>query len=235
MLFDAFDHIYIVNLRSRPDRRREMQRQMSLLGLSVDPRVKYFDAIRTADPGPFLRVGSHGAFLSHLSILKSHIHTNETVLILQDDCDFFPNAAQAHIRPDWGIFYGGYHQLDPGDLHLSNIQGAHCMAFRPQIIPRLVEFLEAVYTGSCDPIVEACNRPSGKVIAPPIDGAIVWFRRLNPDVLTVFRQISYQRSSKTDIGDPSVIDRIPLLAVTSRFLLRLYRRARLRFAGGAQS
>ena len=212
-----------------------MQKQMSLLGLSDDPRVKYFEAIRTADPGPFLRVGSHGAFLSHLSILKSHTHTNETVLILQDDCDFIPNAAQAHIRPDWEIFYGGYHQLDPGDLQKSNIQGAHCMAFRPQIIPRLVEFLEAVYAGAYNPKVEAGNYPSGNAIAPPIDGAIVWFRRLYPDALTVFHQISYQRSSKTDIGDPSMIDRFPPLAVTSRLLLRLIRRTKLMFTGGARS
>jgi len=229
VIFDEFDHIYIVNLKSRPDRRREMRTQMRLIGLADDPRVAYFNAIRTKDAGPFIRVGSHGAFLSHLAILKRHMNTDETILILQDDCDFVPSANERVIEGRWDLFYGGYHQLDPGDVQESNIQGAHCMAFRPKIIPRLVEFLEAVYSGLYRPASIENMDSSNSAIAPPIDGAIVWFRRENRDVRTVFHRISYQRSSKTDIGDPSLIDRIPPLALISRFFLRMFRRAKTRW------
>jgi glycosyl transferase family 25 len=228
VLLDEIDHIYIVNLKSRVDRRREMERQMRRLGLGSDPRVHYFDAIKQDQAGPFLRIGSHGAFLSHLAILKAHEHTNETILILQDDCDFLPGAKHTKVVDEWDILYGGFHQLDEGDLHLSNIQGAHCMAFRPRVISPLAKYLEGIYAG------EVTFEKTGDVqssIAPPIDGAIVWFRRAHPEVRTVFHQISYQRSSKTDIGNPSAIDRFPVLARIFRLALRWARRAALRLNG----
>jgi hypothetical protein len=52
-LFDGFDRIRIVNLESRADRRREMERQLARVGLSGDPRVEFFKAIRTANPARF--------------------------------------------------------------------------------------------------------------------------------------------------------------------------------------
>jgi glycosyl transferase family 25 len=228
VFFDQFDKIYIVNLKSRTDRRREMQAQMRQLGLSNDPKVHYFEAVEKADPGPFLRKGSHGAFLSHLAILKANEHSDRTILILQDDCDFLPGARNAEVTAEWDIFYGGYHQLDPGDVHDSNIQGAHCMAFRPHVISPLVNFLEAVYARRAR--FEHAS-VSDYSIAPPIDGAIVWFRRAHPELRTVFHQISYQRSSKTDIGNPSAIDRFPTVACISRLVLRLVRRVRIRMNG----
>jgi len=224
-MFDQFDRIYIVNLRSRADRRREMHKQLKMVGLESDPKVVFFDAIKTGDPGPFARIGSHGAFLSHLSILEKHAGSSETVLILQDDCDFVPGAENVELGPAWEIFYGGYHQLDPGDVANSNIQGAHCMGFRPHVIPALVDFLASVYSGAYRPAHEVNGND---VIAPPIDGAIVWFRRAHPEVRTLFEQVSYQRSSRTDIGDLSLLDRVPPLASISRALFRFARRTRLR-------
>jgi glycosyl transferase, family 25 len=222
MLFEAFDRIFVINLESRKDRRIEMEEQLSHVGLARDARVRFFSAIKTDDSGPFLRQGSHGAFLSHLAILRSQIGRQETVLILQDDCNFLPGAENTVIDKEWDLFYGGYHQLDLGDLHASGIQGAHCMAFRPHIIPPLVEFLEAVYDGSHDQLKEQANKGS-VAIAPPIDGAIVWFRRAHPEIRTVFQKISYQRSSRTDIGDISLIDRVPFLARILRSLIRVIR------------
>ena len=226
VFFDQFDRVYIVNLESRPDRRREMVKQLRTVGLEGDPRVQFFKAIKTSDAGPFARVGSHGAFLSHLAILKGQAGRNETVLILQDDCDFVPGAQTAEVSEEWDIFYGGYHQLDPGDLHSSGIQGAHCMAFRPGTIPTLVEFLEAVYAGSYRPENEA-RIDGGSQVAAPIDGAMVWFRRAHPDVRTVFQMVSYQRASRTDIGSLSKIDRFPIVASAFRALSRTFRRLKL--------
>jgi glycosyl transferase family 25 len=233
-MFDQFDRIYIVNLESRPDRRREMQRQMKLVGLDADPRVSYFAAIRTEDRGPFARLGSHGAFLSHLAILRKHLTSGETILILQDDCDFIRGAQTVELGSAWDIFYGGYHQLDPGDLDKSNIQGAHCMGFASRVIPPLAQFLSSVYSGSYRPADEAQAGQGSDFVAPPIDGAIVWFRRAHPEVRTLFEQVSYQRSSRTDIGDLSWVDKLPAVAAASRLLLRIVRRARMRFPASSE-
>lgn len=223
MFLDQFDKIYIVNLQSRPDRRRDMEEEMARLGMRTDGRVHYFDAIKKAEPGPFSRVGSHGAFLSHLAILEAHRDLHQTVLILQDDCEFVREVLDSPARNGWDILYGGYYASNPADLQQSDIVGAHCMAFRPNIIPRLADFLRSVYEGKYRPpgLPQDCR-------AAPIDGAIVWFRRAHPEVRTLFQQVSFQRSSRTDIGDLSAVDRFPRLASSGRALLRLWKRQNLR-------
>lgn len=203
-----------------------MEQQLSKVGLRGDPRVTFFTAIKKDHPGPFLRTGSHGAFLSHLEILKSQRGLDATVLILQDDCDFVPDVLSTSVQTDWDILYGGYHELDPTDLQNSDIIGAHCMAFRPRVIGPLVDFLEDVYSGDIATQDANGGSPEAQWIAPPIDGAIVWFRRLHPNFKTQFQKVSYQRSSRTDIGQRRPLDRIPVpfLANFVRFFLRRYRR-----------
>jgi glycosyl transferase family 25 len=227
MLFlEQFDKIYIINLQSRADRRQDMEAELARLGLGGDGRVHYFNAIRQAEAGPFPRVGSHGAFLSHLAILEAHQRSGETVLILQDDCEFIQEALQSADSGDWDILYGGYYASDPADLQGSDIVGAHCMGFRPDVIPRLVEFLKAVYEGKYRPPGLA---PDSR--AAPIDGAIVWFRRAHPDVRALFQLVSFQRSSRTDIGDLAAVDRYPRLASSVRAILRFWKRQKLRLLG----
>jgi len=223
LFLDQFDKIYIVNLQSRPDRRRDMEEEMARLGLRKDSRVHYFDAIKRAEAGPFSRVGSHGAFLSHLAILEAHRESDQTVLILQDDCEFIRESLDSPVGKDWDILYGGYYASNPTDLHQSDIVGAHCMGFRASIIPQLGDFLRRVYEGKYRPpgLPQDCR-------AAPIDGAIVWFRRAHPDVRTVFQPVSFQRSSRTDIGDLAAVDRFPRLAASARALLRLWKRQKVR-------
>lgn len=219
MFFDEFDRIYVINLRSRPDRRLEMEQELRKVGLDGDERVAFFDAITRDNPGPFKRVGSHGAFLSHLTIFEMHLDTFDSILILQDDCDFISKPGRVHSS-EWDILYGGYSASDPSDLHNSDIIGAHCMGFRPAVLPPLVTFLKAVYNGQ--------YRPPGVPLdaaAAPIDGSLVWFRRCHPDVRTVFQKVAFQRSSKTDIGEPSLIDSYPAAARVLRRGMRALRRA----------
>jgi glycosyl transferase family 25 len=218
MFFDEFDRIYVINLRSRSDRRQEMELEFRKLGLEGDERIVFFDAIACDDAGPFKRVGSLGAFLSHLAILEMHRDTQYTLLILQDDCEFVPIVGRVQSS-GWDILYGGYTASDPSDLINSDIIGAHCMGFRSTVLPSLVTFLRAVYSGQ--------HRPPGIPLhapAAPIDGSLVWYRRSHPEVRTVFQKVAFQRSSKTDIGDPSAIDRFPTAARLLRRGLRAVRR-----------
>ena len=52
-MFEPFDSVRIINLPERRDRRREMMRELTTLGLANDPRVAFFPAIRPAEAGPW--------------------------------------------------------------------------------------------------------------------------------------------------------------------------------------
>lgn len=226
-MFDHFQHIRIVNLPQRGDRRRDMRRQLDKLGLRGDQRVVFFNAVQKNDPGPFLRVGSHGAFLSHLALLREAAGAQGATLILQDDCNFLP-AAVGYRVPDCDIFYGGWEWVsDTGDLTGSEVVGAHCMGFSPRAASLAVTYLDAFYSDPDfrpDPKAAAVDGYN-PAIRPPIDGAIVWFRRAHPELTTVFADLARQRASATDIGHRQWFDRVPLirnLATWTRGLKRFF-------------
>ena len=215
-IFDHFDRIRVVNLSDRTDRRREMDRELAAVGLDGDPRVAYFAAIRPSDAGDFTSIGARGCFASHQAILREAVQTNESVLILEDDCSFMADAADRYLAPGWDIFYGGYTAATPGDLHASDIQESHMMGFSRQGAQRVSSYLEQLrYEG----------------IHPPIDAAYVWYRRANPDVVTKFAvpPLGEQRSSRSDIADLKWFDRSPLTRGGANALRRL-RRAMARLA-----
>ena len=205
-MIDAFDRIRIINLRSRADRRREMAGELKRLGLKNDPRVEFFEAIAPADRGKWRTIGEHGCYLSHLAVLRQAALAGESILLLEDDCDF-TDAAQTS---DWGagsdIFYGGFSAADHSNLQTCDMQGAHCMGFSKAAVAPLVEFLERQAAG---------DSPA------PVDGAYVDFRRANPQLRTEFAspQIAIQRQSSSDIS-PGRFDRNKL----SRFAVGLVRK-----------
>lgn len=208
-VFSSYDRIQIVNLPHRTDRRRQMEREIATVNVSVP--VSYFPAIKMEDPGPFMRVGSHGAYLSHLEILKGAAARGESVLILQDDCQFLPEARAYQLPAGTDIFYGGYSASDPDDLHGSTIIGAHFMGFSAAAAIKAANYLEALLDPAFPPEPAAARVPGfNPAIRPPIDGSLVWFRRLHPELRTEFAMLSTQRSSPTDIGDLSLIDKLPI-------------------------
>lgn len=211
-VFSSYDSIRIVNLASRTDRRRQMERELAGLGLRIGGKVSFFPAIRCDDAGPFLRVGSNGAYRSHLAILREARDAGQSVLILQDDCQFLPEARDWPLPVGTDIFYGGYEASDPDDLHGSEIIGAHFMGFSAAAVRLAVPWLEALLDPAFPPDPQAAAKPGfDPRIRPPIDGALVWFRRAHPELRTEFAMLSIQRSSRTDIGDARFFDRIPVL------------------------
>lgn len=103
-IFDQFDLIRIVNLPHRVDRREEMDRELSGLGLAGDPRVVYFDAVRPDDKGDFTTIGARGIFASQLALLRDAASADRSILILEDDCQFRSDAAAYRATGDWDIF-----------------------------------------------------------------------------------------------------------------------------------
>lgn len=227
MLFDHFERVRIVNLAHRKDRRNEMNRQLAKLGLHRDPRVSYFPAITAPDNGPFRQQGSHGAFLSHLALLTEAAEAGHSILILQDDCDFLPELRD-YVMPECDIFYGGYAAGDPNNPADSDIIGAHFMGFSPRAAKDAVSYLNGYLLPGFEPDPRAASEPGfDPKFRPPIDGAFVWFRRAHPELKTAFAMLSFQRSSRTDIGDTKWFDRIPVV----RELAGLARKAKGQSSG----
>jgi glycosyl transferase family 25 len=216
-MFDRFDAIRIVNLPHRKDRLREMTGELTKVGLAGHPKVEFFPAHRYTEAGRFYSPGARGCFSSHLAILREAAANGQSVLILEDDCDFV-DPSSCRIPAEWDVFYGGYLAMSlPDDPAQSDIVGAHCMGFSVRALERLVPWLEAAWA-SDDPA--------------PIDGEYVRFRRGNPDIVTVFAepQVAVQRPSRTDIGQQRLFDRLPGL----REVAGLARKTKRAFAGGGE-
>lgn len=196
--FEPFDGIRIINLPERADRRRGMDRELGRAGLEGDPRVAYFAAIRPSDRGRFSSIGARGVFESQRAILRKAAAAGESVLILEDDCAFVDGIDSCRIEDEWDIFYGGYTQKIAGDLHASDIEGAHMMGFSAAGARAVSTYLDRL-------------DPDG--IHPPIDAAYVWFRRAHPEVRTHFAlpPLADQRPSRSDIADLKWFDRMPVL------------------------
>ena len=219
-LLAAFDHLYIINLPTRPDRRREMEAQLRLVGLDNHPKVSFFPAVRGETAGGFASPGARGAFLSHLGILQAALACGaRRILIAEDDLDFsFPNDFDlvASLAPlatkRWDFFYGGYHfperflsigtglvdvgnRFDIGGLHLYDVSG--------EVMPDLVAWLYEV---------EARNA-RGQDVLPHVDLAYTAFQRRKPDCVTYVMSpaIGLQRRSRSDIQQTRFYDRIPFL------------------------
>lgn len=209
MIFDRYDRIRIVSLPDRTDRRREMLEELHAVGQASNPRIAFFDAIRVDEAGLFRSIGSHGCYLSHLQILDEASAAGESVLILQDDCEFLPSVFDDDPPEDSDILYGGYLASNPADLHGSDIIGAHCMGFSARAAARAASYLRSLLDPATPPDRKAALQPGfNPSLRPPIDGACVWFRRANPDLKTSFHLVANQRSSRSDIAPPRFYDRI---------------------------
>lgn len=217
MYLSDFDRVRVINLPERTDRRAEMIGELTSLGLWGKANVEFSDATRTLSAAPWRSVGEHGCYLSHLEVLREAAAANESVLLLEDDCDFTSTARQE--QPDVDVLWGGY------VLRERHIEGAHCMGFSAAVVRRLVPYLTAWL-----------DHPS----PPPVDGAYILFCRDNPDVRVhaCSPMLAVQRPSDSDIATRAGMHkqaslRPALLAVRS-LKRALKRRLNLRGQGQAE-
>ena len=234
--FAGFDRVYVINLPSRPDRRREIDRQLQRVGLSLEhPKVKLFDAVRPDDPGGFDSVGARGCFESHQGVLADARRDDlDRVFIFEDDADltraFLRDggklAGQARDK-DWALMYLGYVATPPlpearpdevlvrvpPDTHMGM---THSVALDRRGIEKLGPYLAAMHA-----------RPSGDPAGGPmqIDGAYSWFRGEHPDlpVLASHQPMAVQRSSRTDIAPTGLAEKVPGIGLLRRVKNKLRR------------
>ena len=212
MIFDEFDRIRIISLPKRKDRRREMMRQLSKVGLDEDPRVAFFDACRFDERGIFRAAGSRGCFTSHQHIICEAAAASQSVLILEDDCDFLPIIQTYESDRQWDVFYGGYTASDMRDPKNSEIIGSHFMGLNAVAAQKAAAYFLRYPDPSFPPDQRAAAKANfDPTIRPGADGAYVWFRRAHPELRTQFSMLSSQRASRTDIGRLKWYDRAPVV------------------------
>jgi glycosyl transferase, family 25 len=230
-LLDQFQRIYIINLASRADRRREIEDQLTQVGLSLaSPNVALFDAVLVSDPAGFPTAGARGCFLSHLGVLEDAANRNlDSVLILEDDVNFANNflarsnqLAEALSNVSVDVFYGGHRFVSPpppdggkGWVYVEPfalVGLSHFIGFKGETIAEVAHYLK-----------EMLARAPGDSAGGPmhVDGAYNWFRQTHPGFHTVaaIPEIGYQRASRTDVHELAWYDKLPIirsLAVTWR-------------------
>lgn len=216
-----FDAIFIVNLATRDDRRREMAEQLGLIGLGLDTApVRLFEAVRPDDPGEWPSIGARGCFLSHLGILQAaKAEGLGHILILEDDVDWSPGflthadaCLTALEAGDWDFVHGGLEEVREATLpafeHVppeTGLRLTHFIALGAGTVPRAEAYLSTM-----------AARKGGDPQGGPmhVDGAYSWFRKDNPDIRAHIFQpaIARQRASRTDIHELGWLDRTPVVS-----------------------
>lgn len=238
-LFQVADALFVINLPSRADRRREIDQQLGRIGLSLrHPRVTLFPAVRPSDKGGFPDIGSHGCFMSHLGVLRAAAAAGlDAIIVCEDDLDLardfnarLPGVIAALRDLPWDIVYGGYGPTPSGvaiaghpDLWVvppdEAILCTHFLIFRGRAIRALPEYLTRML-----------DRPEGDPAGGPmhVDGAISWFRREHPESVTLafVPALGHQRPSRTDIHALHWFDRTPVAREIVSSLRRIKRRLR---------
>lgn len=204
-MFQQYDLVRIINLPRRTDRKREIIAELEKQGVTVDgERVAFFDAVAPDSDDGFYSVGANGCYRSHLAILKEA--GERSVLIIEDDCDFAPNAKNVQV-PDCAVFHAGY---------LAERLGTHLIGYQPGAAKIVADYLQQLLD-------------DGRRIS--FDGALFHFREDNPTVKAIFADpvIGFQRPSKTDVGQTGLKDKIPFIGV-ARAVKRNLTRAIRQFA-----
>lgn len=234
---DFFERTWVINLPSRTDRRRAMERELRRAGLPLTPgRVDIFPAIRPEDPGPFTSIGVRGCYESHVSILRQAQEQGwRNVLIMEDDLTIADRYRDAEDRLmaqlaslDWDFVYFG-HTLELPPLATSE------PVLQPFPGPIVTAHFYGINARVLEPLLTALDqmraRPPGHPDGGPmhIDAAYTTFRAQHPEVVTLVANpnLGWQRSSRSDIHASRWFDRTPGL----RSLVNKLRAGRSRLRG----
>lgn len=224
----CIDKAFIINLDSRPDRRREMRAELQRIGLEPEhPQIELFSAIRPENAGAFASVGARGCFLSHLAVLKRARSENcRAVLILEDDASFgsafvsdWPDVLTDLAKTPWALAYLGY-RIAPDHFPGPELAPSEHWRRLPPSVGVETTHAMLVHANALDPIISylerMLRRPAGHPDGGPmhVDGAYSWFRRAHSNLTTYVTPCPYieQRASASDITPRTWKNKLPFVA-----------------------
>ncbi len=211
-LFNHFDRVEIIHLKSRTDRYDQLERELHHVGVDIADatNVHIPDAPIVSDSYGFASKPVYGNFLSHLDILeRARDDRVDSVLILEDDAIFSNRLVRPGFQAElvdelssleWDILYLGHPRIDSADGRQGRFQytdkafkWAHCYAVSGNCLDELVEYLRST-------IDRPQGHPEGGKMY--IDGALSHFRKLRSDVRTLICSptLSIQRGSPSGIA-----------------------------------
>jgi glycosyl transferase, family 25 len=228
-LMASFERVYIINLPERTDRRKRVESELRRIGLNINGRGEFFNAIRPADAGPFPNIGARGCFLSHLAILQEARKAGlQSILVLEDDLVFVRDftslvnpVVDALNKTEWDIIYFGYvgfssQGTGPIERCDEPLGQTHFYGIREPGLSQL-----------CDYLLSVIERPAGHPDGGPMypDAAFNMFRQRNPSVSTYIAvpELGIQGSSPSDIAGFHWFDKVPVL----RWIASIARRVKL--------
>ncbi|WP_414625212.1 glycosyltransferase family 25 protein [Calothrix sp. CCY 0018] len=226
---EFFDRIYVINLPSRKDRRREIERELKNAGMPfTSGKVELFPAIKPENSEPFYSIGCKGCFLSHLNVLKqAKMQGLKNVLIVEDDLEIAEYFQQYEdvilaelIQTNWDIVHFGYCDSPEKDVSLPIFQsfsgeiiGTQFYAVHEKVYDQLINFFEVL-------LQRPAGHPDGGPMSP--DGVFNVFKWQYPDITRLIAVPSFggQRSSRSDVS-PSWFDQLPILKTFVESLRKL--------------
>lgn len=223
-MFDMFEKAVVINLVTRPDRRRETEAEFRRIGFDG---ATFFPAIRPDGAGDFASIGEHGAYRSHHQVMRE-AQGASSVLVMEDDVQFPPDfldriAILQTLPPSWDVLYLGHTQMDSVRRPFSGTGLVrvgpeyeficlHCYAINGKAISRLNEAYEGFL-----------SRPKGHADGGPmpVDGALnVARRQLGLETFAAVPPLANQRSSRTDIGQQRWFDKVAILETPINWMRR---------------
>lgn len=233
-----FERIYVINLPERADRRREVAAQMRRIGLRLDaPPVRLFPARRFQEKDAWPSVGARGCFMSHLSILQEAADEDlKSIAILEDDANWTPallgsdaGALQELGAARWEFLHGGPPELEARE---GPVRAAPLDPASPALTTHFIGLRGDAIRAAAERLSIMTSRSRGDPRGGPmhVDGAYNWFRRERPEFAgAVCRPgIAYQRSSRTDVHDLRLLDRMPVISTFAGWGRRLKNRVESR-------
>lgn len=218
-LLEVFQHVYIINLPERADRRREIEAQLARIGLSTKhPSISFFSAVKPSEPGGWPSVGAHGCFMSHLGVLEQAQKDGlDRVLILEDDVDWSHRFIAGGVKALEDLDSKTWHFVH-GGLKSSTAKSAEAIV---RTLPPQTGLTQTHFIGLAAPAISSACEYLGKIAARPsghpeggpmhVDGAYSWFRKENPSFEGYYfkPEIAVQRASRTDIHGVKWYDTAP--------------------------
>ena len=173
--------LYGITTVDRPERSAHLEAELARTGLPWEVRRSE----RPTDPGGFLSSGVRGCFESHRAVLESALHAGVGVAVIVEDDAVIARRLVRRLGQiaaeldghDWTMLYIGYVgdvspicddrlTLVTGHVAVAGgweVLGAHCLAFRREVIPQVLENMDARLV------------PGGHRI--PVDGVYNEYRR----------------------------------------------------------